>query len=281
MKLAISAGFDKSLPALLMAERLRRSGHEIVAALVVSPFRLSRVVGLLLSRGADGLRRAVAKLLRGTERADAEGLNAVEALAAEIGIEHRSMRAWSNAHGVMHRVVGSLNDDSAVDAIKSAGAQALIYGGGGILRAPVIEAVDGCVVNPHAGPLPEVRGMNAIEWATLLGERQCVTVHYIDVGIDTGELLAESPVPVDARDTVESLRSKAVATGVRALTDLLDGVDHPAQLVGQQNPGVMAGRQCFSMSPALKELVARRLAVGAGGTSRDGQRSHQLEQQAP
>jgi len=76
------------------------------------------------------------------------------------------------------------------------------------------------------------------------------------------------------RDTVESLRSKAVATGVRALTDLLDGVEHPAQLVGQQNPGVMAGRQCFSMSPALKELVARRLA---------GRRTQvpQLEQQAP
>lgn len=268
MKIALTAGFDRSLPALLMAHRLRAAGHSVVAVMVVSPFRLKRLRSMLRSRGPSGVKRAIGKLLRGTESHPDGSPNAVEQLAAESGLTHKSIKAWCTEHSIAHHSLRSLNEPGAAEALRTSGAQVLVYGGGGILRAPLIEAVNGKVLNPHAGPLPEVRGMNAIEWASLLGERQNATIHFIDTGIDTGELIGEAPLPVAAGDDIETLRSKAVATGVRALTELLDGIEHPGQLVCKPNPAASGdtGRQCYTMSPAMRELLAERLLSASRST---------------
>lgn len=260
MKLALTAGFDKSLPALLMAERLRADGHRLVAVVVVSPYSLKRVREMLLSRGVSGVQKALRKLLKGVESDGAGAPNPLQTLASEQGLGTRSLKAWCAQHGIGYHVVKGVNDAAAVEAVRASEAEMLVYGGGGILRRPLIDAVGGQVINPHAGPLPEIRGMNAIEWATLLDQRQSVTVHLIDAGIDTGRLIGEAPVPVAAGDGIDTLRAKAVATGVCALTDTLKGVASPAELSSRDNPGASAGRQCFPMSQACTELLAAKLA---------------------
>lgn len=217
---------------------------------------------MLRSKGLGGIGRTLVKLFRGTERAKQSLPNAVEQMARTNGVTHRSLKAWSRQHRTPYHVVRSINAPTAIRAMRDCGAQALIYGGGGILRAPIIDSVHGNVINSHAGPLPEVRGMNAIEWATLLGERQHITIHFIDHGIDTGDIIACSPVSVASGETVESLRAKAVATGLHALIRLLEGVEQPAELPRACNAGPLAGRQCYAMSPALLELVTQRLAQG-------------------
>ncbi|MGB0867425.1 MAG: formyltransferase family protein [Granulosicoccaceae bacterium] len=259
MKLAITAGFDKSLPALLMADRLRADGHSIGAVIVVTPYSIKRVREMLLSRGVSGIKKAMRKMLKGVESNDATGPNPLHSLKQEQQLTTSSLKAWCAEYGVSYHVVKSINDQTAVNAVRDAKAEMLVYGGGGILRKALIEAVDGKVINPHAGPLPEIRGMNAIEWATLLGERQTVTVHLIDTGIDTGRLIGERAVPVVAGDGIDTLRAKAVATGVCALTDTLKHIAKPSDIGTQDNPGSSAGRQCYPMSQALSELLATKL----------------------
>lgn len=258
MKLAVTSGFDKSLPALLMADRLRSDGHQVVTVVVVSPYSAKRLREMLLSRGLSGFKRALNKLLKGVESGQA-GLNPLQTLKAEQQLQSNSLKAWCAQHGIAYQVVNSINEPKAVETIAQSKADMLVYGGGGILRAPIIDAVGGMVVNPHAGPLPEVRGMNAIEWATLLGERQTVTVHLIDTGIDTGKLIAETPVPITAEDNIDTLRAKAQATGVCALTDALKNIEHPSQLMTKDNPGPSAGRQCYPLGALLTELLATKL----------------------
>ena len=41
MKISITAGYDNSIPAILIADNLLNLGHEIVSVLVVSPYSLS------------------------------------------------------------------------------------------------------------------------------------------------------------------------------------------------------------------------------------------------
>lgn len=258
MKIAITAGFDKSLPALLMADRLRADGHEICSVVVVSPYSIKRVREMLLTRGVSGVKKALSKMLKGVESSSA-GPNPLQTLKQQQQLQTSSLKAWCSEHGVAYHVVKSINDESAVSAVSSANADMLVYGGGGILRKALIESVNGNVINPHAGPLPEIRGMNAIEWATLLGERQTVTVHLIDTGIDTGRLIGETPVPVQANDDINTLRANAVATGVCALTDALKGISSPAEIQTQDNPGAVAGRQCYPMSQVSQELLAQKL----------------------
>lgn len=259
MRIAITAGFDKSLPALLMADRLVASGHEVCSVVVVSPFSVKRVREMLMSRGVSGVKKALSKMFKGVE-SNNSGPNPLQLLKQEQKLETGSLKAWCAQKNVNYQVVKGINDAEAVSAVKTSGAELIVYGGGGILRKAIIEAVDGKVVNPHAGPLPEVRGMNAIEWATLLGERQTVTVHFIDTGIDTGRLIGETPVPVAKGDNIDALRAKAVATGVCALTNALAGINTPADISSLANPGKAAGRQCYPIGQALSELLEIKLA---------------------
>ncbi len=259
MKIALTAGFDKSLPALLMADRLLTDGHAITAVVVVSPYSIKRVRQMLVSRGFSGVKKAINKMLKGVEASDSTGPNPLQVLKAEQNLQDSSLKAWCAEKGVSYHVVKSLNSDEAVSTITDGNADMLVYGGGGILRSHIIEAVNGNVINPHAGPLPEVRGMNAIEWATLLDFRQTVTVHLIDSGIDTGRLIAETAVPVDNNDNIDTLRSKAVATGVRALSEALKTIKTPAEINTHDNIGQVAGRQCFPLGQALTELLAVKL----------------------
>lgn len=258
MRIAVTAGFDKSLPALLMADRLRADGHEICSVVVVSPYSIKRVRDMLLTRGVSGVKKALSKMLKGVE-SNSTGPNPLQTLKQTQQLQTGSLKAWCTEHGVGYHVVKSINDESAVSAISASQADMLVYGGGGILRKALIESVNGQVINPHAGPLPEIRGMNAIEWATLLGERQTVTVHLIDTGIDTGRLISETPVPAQAGDDIDTLRASAVATGVCALTDALKDINSPAEIKTQDNPGATAGRQCYPMSQVSTELLSIKL----------------------
>jgi methionyl-tRNA formyltransferase len=133
----------------------------------------------------------------------------------------------------------------------------VVYGGGGILPPAFIDAAGGRILNAHAGPLPAIRGMNAIEWSLLLDYDPTVTVHVIDRGIDTGAALTWHPVPVQPGDTIEKLRMRSVAIGVEALFQILQ---HPPSAVGSAEPATQ--RQCFILAPALRELLDRRLSEG-------------------
>jgi len=64
-------------------------------------------------------------------------------------------------------------------------------------------------LNVHAGLLPEYRGANVINWALVNGERKSgVTIHHLDAGIDTGDLVLQRPIEIQFEDTAVSLRDK-------------------------------------------------------------------------
>jgi phosphoribosylglycinamide formyltransferase-1 len=65
------------------------------------------------------------------------------------------------------------------------------------------------IVNIHPSLLPEFPGINSIERAFVNGVKETgVTVHYVDSGIDTGAIIAQRIVPVEKRDTLETLEGK-------------------------------------------------------------------------
>lgn len=66
-------------------------------------------------------------------------------------------------------------------------------------------------VNCHAGALPFYRGRNVLNWALINGEdRFGITVHEMDSGIDTGDILLQKYVPIHPDDDYGDLLNKAV-----------------------------------------------------------------------
>ena len=61
-------------------------------------------------------------------------------------------------------------------------------------------------INCHAGKLPFYRGRNILNWVLINDEKEFgITVHYIDEGIDTGDILLQRIYPIHEEDDYASL----------------------------------------------------------------------------
>ncbi len=78
-----------------------------------------------------------------------------------------------------------------------------------VVKAPLLEAFPRRIVNIHPSLLPEYRGLEAWRQAVEAGAKKSgCTVHYVDSGVDTGDILGRAEVAVLPDDTAESLHAR-------------------------------------------------------------------------
>lgn len=92
-----------------------------------------------------------------------------------------------------------------------------------VLRIPPLG-----VLNVHTAALPRWRGMHPVNWALIHGDQEVgVTVHFMNEGMDSGDIVAQERVPVGIEDDVNTLVEKLTAKGaqllVRATREVLEG----------------------------------------------------------
>lgn len=103
---------------------------------------------------------------------------------------------------------------------------------GQIISKEILEMPRYGCINIHASLLPKYRGAAPIQRVILDGETETgVTIMQMDEGIDTGDMLMKTVVPIDAKDTGETLHDKLAAAGakliVEALREIEAGNIHP------------------------------------------------------
>lgn len=65
-------------------------------------------------------------------------------------------------------------------------------------------------INCHAGKLPFYRGRNILNWVLINDEKEFgITVHYVDEGIDTGDIILQDVYPITDEDNYCSLLERA------------------------------------------------------------------------
>lgn len=79
-----------------------------------------------------------------------------------------------------------------------------------IFKLEIINLPQHKTINCHAGKLPFYRGRNILNWVLINDEREFgITVHYVDKGIDTGDIILQQVYPIDDSDTYQTLLEKA------------------------------------------------------------------------
>ena len=87
-----------------------------------------------------------------------------------------------------------------------------------LLRSTFLGRFGGRIVNTHSAPLPDFPGAHPIEDVLAAGVPEtAATVHYVDIGVDSGPVIASERVPVREGDTVETLRERVKAVENRLL----------------------------------------------------------------
>ena len=113
-----------------------------------------------------------------------------------------------------------------------------------ILRRPVRELARRGALNFHAGKLPFYRGRNVINWALINGEPEVgITAHFMDDGIDTGDIVLQRTIPVAWTDTYGTVLDMVVAAlpslAVDAVSLVMSGAAEPR--VQRDVPGTYFG----------------------------------------
>lgn len=108
----------------------------------------------------------------------------------------------------------------------------------------------GCI-NIHNAPLPKYRGMLPNFWQLYHNEKESgITVHRINTGIDTGDIIAQRFVTIQPEETLHSLILKTKRQGARIMIDVID--DFRNERVQSVE---MSGAGSYFTFPGRKEVL--------------------------
>jgi methionyl-tRNA formyltransferase len=165
-----------------------------------------------------------------------------------------TLNAWAREQGIPVKGVSRLGD---VAPLRRLAPDLLILMGADIVPAAVLAVPRLGTINAHYALLPAYRGMNATEWSVFRGDPVGVTVHLVDAGVDTGDILLQEEIPIEAGATFASLRRKhrdvAARLLLQAALQLRDGSARPVPQAPDQ------GRQYYRMHPSLLRVAEARL----------------------
>jgi methionyl-tRNA formyltransferase len=111
----------------------------------------------------------------------------------------------------------SMNDGSAVEALRRARPEALIVYGTGKLGPQVIDVCPAGILNLHGGDPEHYRGLDTHLWAIQRRDfgALSVTLHRVAAGLDTGDIVDQEAIPLKRGMGLHELRRYNAETCVR------------------------------------------------------------------
>lgn len=139
-------------------------------------------------------------------------------------------------------LVDSVNDKECIETLKRINPDIVVVNGTRIISEEVLNCVNAKFVNLHAGITPKYRGSHGAYWALYNNDKENagVTVHFVDKGIDTGNIIYQSTISITEKDNFTTYPLLQTCVGVedeiRAINDIMNGkvicktVDLPSDL---------------------------------------------------
>lgn len=108
----------------------------------------------------------------------------------------------------------------------------------------------GCI-NVHGSLLPQYRGAAPIQWSILNGDKKTgITTMYMDVGMDTGDMILKEEVEIDEDETTGELWNRLSKIGGKLLVKTLEQIEKGTA------PRIKQGEN-FTVAPMLDKQMAK------------------------
>ena len=122
---------------------------------------------------------------------------------------------------------------------------------GKILPKEILEIPKLGCINVHGSLLPEYRGAAPIQWAVLNGDKKTgITTMYMDVGMDTGDMILKEEVEIGENETTGELWDRLSKIGGKLLVKTL------IQIENGTAPRMPQGNE-FTVAPMLTKEMAK------------------------
>lgn len=220
LRLAVAGGGRLGMSLI---EPLMASGHEVVA--VVQDGRKTR-----------GTRRWLAPRL------------------ARLSGSSISVAGFARQHGIPIVWIDKMTPEELAPLHRLAPDLLLVGGFGIILKKPILELPRIGCVNCHSSLLPRHRGPNPFAWALMSGDEETgVTFHVMDPGIDTGDILDQTPFPLRDDDTTLSVYRRACDLSGTRVVEVVDRIERD----GLRGTPQDEARATYERNPAAADAWIR------------------------
>ena len=134
-----------------------------------------------------------------------------------------AVKACALSHGLPIFQPQKIKTPEAVAQLRTYEADIFVVAAfGQILSKEILEMPKYGCVNIHASLLPKYRGAAPIQWAVIDGEEETgVTIQQMNEGVDTGDILMQEVVKLDAKETGASLFDKLAVCGAQLIVKTL------------------------------------------------------------
>ena len=121
---------------------------------------------------------------------------------------------------------------------------------GKILPKEILDIPKNGCINVHGSLLPKYRGAAPIQWAVINGDKTTgITTMYMDVGMDTGDMILKEEVQIGEDETTGELWERLADIGGKLLVKTLKQIEDGTA------PRIKQGED-FSMAPMLDKSIA-------------------------
>ena len=143
------------------------------------------------------------------------------------------------------------NNIEFIDEIKALNPDIIcVVAYGRILPKEILEIPKYGCINVHGSLLPKYRGAAPIQWAVINGEEKTgITTMYMDVGMDTGDMILKEEVEIGKDETTGELWDSLSKIGGELLVKTIKLIEQGKAPREKQN-------EDFSMAPMLNKEIA-------------------------
>ncbi len=161
--------------------------------------------------------------------------------------------------GIPIHHVPSANDPACRVLLQTLRPQVMVVSGTRILSAKLLRSVDATFLNLHAGITPRYRGVHGAYWAFARRDaaHAGVTVHALDAGIDTGDVIAQRGISPENADNFATYPYLQLEAGLPLLEDAIS-----LALAGRMAARATHGPSELFYHPTLWDYVWHRLVAG-------------------
>ncbi len=154
--------------------------------------------------------------------------------------------------------VSNHNDDTCKELLEADKPDLLVLGGTRIIKPKILEVPRQSTVNSHPGLLPCLRGSASVGWALYKDLPQGATAHFIDSGIDTGDIIVSRQLQVYRHDTYESINYRIASLAGELMAEAVTSIKNGEASRTPQDPN--AGETFRIIPDDLLEEGKQRLA---------------------
>jgi folate-dependent phosphoribosylglycinamide formyltransferase PurN len=247
-----------SLYTLCVTAELHQRGVDVAGIVVRKLINPERFI--------DEFRRDRFKLLRKIwnkavlrERAfEKDDENTIAARKEELGIPYGNVDELGADLEIPVVYCKTLNDSDVHEFLGETHPEVVAFTGGGLIGEKTLKKSGSGVLNCHMGVLPEYRGMDVVEWPILRGDFDKIglTVHFMDEGIDTGDILTIQKIDPRPNDSISKLRKRMKPAMCELLVDTC--INYLRGEVARKPQQECEGKQYFRVHSTMKRIAERK-----------------------